>query len=169
MDQDRDQIREIEDARERVAQDVRSVAENANVVQRAKETVQGKVDDAKNAVGGTVQNAREQLSSARDNVQSSMQDVGRSMRENLRNTNLLENPMAMLIGGLAVGFLIGLVLPVTQFEAERIGPIAGDMKDRVRGAGSEVVRRGGEVIKETIEASREAASNAVREQMSDLG
>jgi len=75
----------------------------------------------------------------------------------------------MLIGGLAVGFLIGLVLPVTRFESERIGPIADDMKGRVREAGNEVVRRGGEVIKETIEGGRQAATNAVREQMSDIG
>ena len=169
MDQDRDQIREVEDARERVAQDVRSVAENANVVERTKEAVRGKMDDAKDTVSGTMQSARDRLSSARDNLASSMQGVGSTMRENIGNTNLMENPIGMLIGGLAVGFLIGLVLPVTRFESERIGPIADDMKGRVREAGNEVVRRGGEVIKETIEGGRQAATNAVREQMSDMG
>jgi ElaB/YqjD/DUF883 family membrane-anchored ribosome-binding protein len=169
MDQDRNQIREVEDARERVAQDVRSVAENANVVERTKETVRGKVNDAKDTVSDTVQGARDRLTSARDSLQSSVQDMGSSVRENIGNTNLMENPIAMLVGGLAVGFLIGLVLPVTRFEAERIGPIADDMKGRVRDAGTEVVRRGGEVIKETIDASRQAATNAVREQMNDMG
>lgn len=162
MDQNWDQSREVADARERVAQDVRSVAENANVVERAKETVQNRMDDAKSAVGGTVQGAR-------DSIQSSVQNIGSSVRDNLRDTNLMENPVAMLVGGLAVGFLIGLVLPVTRFENERIGPIAEDMKDRVREARSEVVRRGGEVIKETIDASKTAATNSLRDQVSDLG
>ncbi|HET7815380.1 MAG TPA: hypothetical protein VFL13_13520 [Candidatus Baltobacteraceae bacterium] len=164
MDQERDQVREVELARERVAQDVRNVAENANVVQRTKENVQGRIDDAKDAVGDRVSDVRDKLSDARDSLASNLG----SMRRNIGNVNPLENPVAMLIGGLAIGFLIGMVLPVTQFESERIGPITDDMKDRVRQAGSEVVRRGSEVIKETIEASREAATNSLREQTRDF-
>jgi hypothetical protein len=176
MDQDRNQVREIEQARERVAQDVRSVAENANVVERTKETVQGKVDDAKSAVGDKVRAASDKvraagdkLSDARDTMQTSVQSSMDSMRSNVGNMNFLENPLAMLVGGIAVGFLIGMVLPVSRFEAERIGPIADDMKDRVRGAGTEVMRRGGEVIKETIDASRQAATESLKEQARDLG
>jgi hypothetical protein len=81
----------------------------------------------------------------------------------------MENPIAMLVAGVAVGFLIGLVLPVTRFEAERIGPIADDMKDRMREKGTEVMRRGGEVIKETIDAGRQAATTSMREQARDMG
>jgi hypothetical protein len=50
MDQERYEFREVEDARERVADDVRSVAYNANVVERGKEAAQSKMDDAKHAV-----------------------------------------------------------------------------------------------------------------------
>jgi ElaB/YqjD/DUF883 family membrane-anchored ribosome-binding protein len=169
MDQDRDQLRQIEDARERVAQDVRSVAENANVVERTKETVQGKVDDAKSAMSDQVRSARDKLVDARDAVQQSMQTSMQSVRDNIGNSNLMENPIAMLVAGVAVGFLIGLVLPVTRFEAERIGPIADDMKDRMREKGTEVMRRGGEVIKETIDAGRQAATTSMREQARDMG
>lgn len=165
MDQERDQIRQVENARERVAQDVRSVAENANVVDRAKENVQGKVEEAKSTVSERVRGAREKLETARDSMRSSMEN----MRSNMGNTNPLENPIGMLLGGLAIGFLIGLALPVTRFEAERIRPITDDMKDRMRQAGSEVVRRGGEVIKETIEAGRDAANTSIREQARDMG
>lgn len=163
MDQERDQIREVEDARRRVAEDVRSVAENANVVERAKETAQNKMDDVRSTVGDRVQQVRDRLEDARDSVQQ-------SAREGMRNMpTMTENPIGMLIAGVAVGFLIGLALPVTRFESERIGPIAHDMKDKARQAGSEVVRRGGEVIKETISASREAATNSIREQTRDMG
>jgi ElaB/YqjD/DUF883 family membrane-anchored ribosome-binding protein len=169
MDQDRDQIRQIEDARERVAQDVRSVAENANVVERTKETVQGKVDDAKSVMSERVRTAREKLESARDNMQNSMQSTVENMRSNMGNMNPMENPLGMLIAGAAVGFLIGLVLPITRFESQRLGPVADDMKDRMRAAGTEVMRRGGEVIKETIDAGRQAAQSSLREQTRDLG
>ncbi len=155
MDQERDQIRQVEDARERVAADVRNVAENANVVERTKETVQGKVDDAKSMMGDRVRDARDKLEDARDTMQGSV----RSMASNIGNMNPMENPIGMLIAGLAVGFLIGMLLPVTRFEAERIGPITDDIKDRARQAGGEVMRRGTEVIIESIETSREATLN----------
>ncbi len=164
MDQERDQIREVEDARRRVAEDVRSVAENANVVERAKESAQNKMDDMKSSMGEKVQQARSKLQDARDRMQ-------RMAREGTQNMSLnpSENPIGMLIAGAAVGFLIGLALPVTRFESERIGPIAHDMKDKARQAGSEVVRRGGEVIKETISAGKDAASSSIREQTRDMG
>ncbi len=164
MDQDRNQVPEVEDARRRVAEDVRNVAENANVVERAKETAQNKMDDVKSSVGDRVQQARDKLLSARDQVQ----DMASSTTRNIR-LNPSDNPIGMLIAGVAVGFLIGLALPVTRFESERIGPIANDMKDKARQAGSEVVRRGGEVIKETISASRDAATNSIKEQTREMG
>jgi ElaB/YqjD/DUF883 family membrane-anchored ribosome-binding protein len=165
MDQERDQIREVEDARQRVASDVRSVAENANVVDRAKETVQSKMDDTKSKMSGRISDARDRLQSARDSMQRSMS----SMANNAGNMNPMENPIGMLLAGLAVGFLIGLALPVTRFESERFGPITDDVKDRMRQAGSEVMRRGSEVIKETIDAGREAATSSIQNQARDMG
>jgi hypothetical protein len=64
----------------------------------------------------------------------------------------LENPIGMLLAGMAAGFLVGMLLPVTRFESERIGPMTDQMKDRMREAGGEIMRRGGEVIKDTITA-----------------
>ena len=72
---------------------------------------------------------------------------------------MLRNPIALLIGGLAVGFLVGVLLPVSQFETERLKPIADDVKGRVADAGEAAVRRGQAVIKESIEAAQEAMSN----------
>jgi len=154
MDQERDQIRQVEDARRRVADDVRNVAENANVVERAKETAQNKIDDMRTGMGERVQQARDRLVDARDQIQ---------------RMSPSDNPIGMLIAGAAVGFLIGLAMPVTRFESERIGPLAQDMKDKARAAGTEVVRRSGEVIKETISAGKDAATNSIREQTRDMG
>jgi ElaB/YqjD/DUF883 family membrane-anchored ribosome-binding protein len=160
MDQERSEVRQVEDARERVAEDVRNVAYNANVVDRAKETAQGRVDDAKQMMSERVRDARGKLESARD-----------SMREMARNMpmNPAESPMGMLFAGLAVGFLIGMLLPVTRFESERLGPVTDEMKERMRQAGTEVMRRGGEVIKDTIDSAKETASSSIREQTRDMG
>src|SRR5438270_13584286 len=116
MDQERYEFREVEDARERVAEDVRSVAYNANVVERGKEAAQNKVDDAKQAVMDRMNSAKDAIGNA-------------GMR--VRNVTV-ENPMGMLLAGMAVGFLAGMLLPVTRFESERIGPMTDQMKDRMR-------------------------------------
>jgi hypothetical protein len=149
MDQERSEVRQVEDARERVAQDVRSMAENANVVDRAKETAQNRLQDV-----------RDRMEMARGQMQR--------MAQNMR-LNPTENPLGMLFAGLAVGFLVGLMLPVTRFESERIGPMTEGMKDRARELGSQVARRGSEVIKDTIEATKEAAGSSMREQMREMG
>lgn len=163
MDQERSEIRQVEDARRRVADDVRSVAQNANVVDRAKENVRGRIDDVKESVS-------DRVSGIRDTMQHSVQDMTGRMQSMRPNMSLsFDNPVAMLLGGLAVGFLVGLLLPVSRFESERLGPVAEDMRGRVEQARTEVVRRGGEVIKETIEAARESAGNSIREQTRDMG
>ncbi|HEV2261454.1 MAG TPA: hypothetical protein VGR69_04085 [Candidatus Rubrimentiphilum sp.] len=130
MDQERYESNEIMDARERVTEDVREVAYNANVVERA---------------------------------QHAMGEAGMRVRH-----MTVENPMAMLLAGMAVGFLIGMLLPVSRFEFERIGPIAEDMKDRARAAGGEMIRRGTEVIKESIKASGDGSTSMRPEQTSGM-
>jgi len=71
-----------------------------------------------------------------------------------------DNPMLMLLGGLAVGFVIGMLVPVSRFENEQLGPVADDLKGRVREAGAQAARRGGEVIKESIEAATETMTTS---------
>lgn len=164
MDQERNQVREVEDARRRVAEDVRNVAHSANVPERAKEMAHDKMEEVRGNVNERVQQVRSKLEDARETVRQAARNGTRNM-----SWNPAENPIGMLIAGAAVGFLIGLALPVTRFESERIGPLAHDMKDKARQAGTEVVRRGGEVIKETISASREAATSSIREQARGMG
>lgn len=81
--------------------------------------------------------------------------------------NVGDNPMLMLLGGLAVGFLIGMLIPVSRFENEQLGPVADDLKGRVREAGAQAARRGGEVIKESIEAATESMTTTSRQGSTD--
>jgi len=74
-----------------------------------------------------------------------------------------DNPMLMLLGGLAVGFVVGMLVPVSRLENEQLGPVADDLRGRVREAGTQAVRRGGEVIKESIEAATESMATSSQE------
>jgi len=113
----------------------------ATVIERTKEAAQNKVHDAKEALEAAGTRVR---------------DVA------------VENPMSMLLAGMAVGFLIGMMLPVSRFESERIGPMTEEVKDRVREAGGEMMRRGSEVIKDTIEGTKEAAKASIRAQTAEM-
>ena len=106
--------------------------------ERGKEAAQNKIDDAKGAVMDRVRGVT------------------------------VENPIGMLLAGVAIGFLVGMMLPVSRFESERIGPMTDQMKDKMREAGGEIVRRGGEVIKDTIEATKEAATASIRTQTAEM-
>jgi len=95
------------------------------------------------------------------------EEPGRFDAARERLAGFAENPAVMLLGGMALGFLAGLLLPVSRYESERLRPLAEDVKDRVREAGGEVMWRGTEVLKETIDATRDAAVESLRQQTSE--
>lgn len=76
-----------------------------------------------------------------------------AVKDAMSNVQPADNPMLMLLGGLAVGFVVGMLVPVSRFENENLGPVADDLKSRARKAGAHAARRGSEVIKESIEAA----------------
>lgn len=115
-----------------------------------RDEIRGQVNDTPESVSGDAQDV-----SQNRNVVARAREMG---------ANLTDNPIAMLLGGLAVGFLVGLMLPVSRFESQRVRPIADDLKGRAREVGQEAMRRGSEVLKDTIEAGREAAVQAIRQQ-----
>jgi hypothetical protein len=78
------------------------------------------------------------------------------------------NPLGLAIGGAAVGFIAGLLVPSTRIESERIGPMADDVKSTAAEAGREALDRGKQVVQETGEAALETAKERSREQGEEL-
>src|SRR5918996_6031447 len=48
-----------------------------------------------------------------------------------------ENPLGLAIGGIAVGFLAGLLVPTSRIEDEKIGPMAEQVREQVKQTGQE--------------------------------
>jgi hypothetical protein len=67
-----------------------------------------------------------------------------------------ENPLGLGIGALAAGFIAGLLIPSTKVEDEKIGPLADDVKEKVRETGQEAVERGKRVAEDAAAAAKEA-------------
>jgi hypothetical protein len=144
MGQDPGQIREdIERTREQMSDTVGAIGYKADVPSRTKEKVTEKKDAVISKVTGGTPDADEVKHGAR-------QAKGIAQ----------ENPLGLAIGGAAVGFLVGLALPSTPVEDEKLGPMADDVKAKAQETGREALERGKQVAQDAAEAAKETAQES---------
>jgi flagellar motor protein MotB len=79
-----------------------------------------------------------------------------------------ENPLGLAIGAVATGFLAGLAMPSTRVEDEKLGPVAEQVRDKVKETGQEAVERGKQVAQEVASTATETAKQQTREQGQEL-
>jgi gas vesicle protein len=152
MGQDPGAIRQdIEDTRERMGDTVEALGYKADVPTRAKDAVSSRVESVKTKVSGSTPDSGQMKRGAR-------QAAGVAQ----------ENPLGLAIGATAVGFVAGLLIPSTRVEDEKIGPMADQVKDKVRDTGQEAVERGKEVAQQAAQSAKETAQEAGREQAEEL-
>jgi hypothetical protein len=76
-----------------------------------------------------------------------------------------ENPIGLALGGVAAGFLVGMVLPSSKIEDERIGPVADQVKETAVETGQEALERGrevaGQVAGQAVEGAKEVGQEAM--------
>ena len=79
-----------------------------------------------------------------------------------------ENPMGLAIGGAAVGFVLGLIVPSTRVEDEKIGETADQVKDMVKESGQEALDRGKQVAQEAVGAAKATAKDSAQEHGAEM-
>jgi gas vesicle protein len=147
-----DQIRsEIEDTRERVGETVDALAYKADVPTRAKDWLGEKKDAVTSMVSGSTPDG--------ENVKRRMHGLRRTAER---------NPVGLAIGGAALGFVAGLLVPSTRIEDERIGPMSDELKSTAADAGREAVERGKDVMQEAGQAAVETAEKRGRQASQEL-
>jgi hypothetical protein len=138
---------EIEETRSRMGETVDAIGYKTDVKQR----VSDKASALKSRVTGAVPDA------------DSVQERGR------RVAGMAEqNPLGLLIGSAAVGFVVGLLAPATRVEDERVGAVADDLKERARATGQEAVERGKEVARDAASSAADTARERGREESAEL-
>jgi hypothetical protein len=159
MGQESHEIRaEIEDTRSRMGDTVEALAHKADVPGRVKESITDKTHRFREQMGGTASRVSDATPDSGDLKDGAKQAVGVAQ----------ENPIGLAIGGVAVGFLAGMVVPSTRVEDERVGPIADDVKDRVKETGQEALERGKQVAQDTAQSAAETAKESGREQAEQM-
>ena len=112
MDERTGEIRQaIEETRARVGDEVEALSYKTDVGARLDDYV----DEKKEAVASTVRGAKESVTGAVGSVVPTKRRL-RSVKDTAER-----NPMGLVVGGVAVGFVAGLLLPSTRVEEEHIG------------------------------------------------
>ena len=169
MGKDPDQIRrEIEDTRDRMGDTVDALAYKADVPNRVKDNIADRVGGAKSAIGG----AATKLTSAvtgtagrvTDSVGEKLPDADDVRHGAERTVSMIkENPLGVLLSGVAAGFLIGSLLPKTDLEDERLGELSDNLKSQAKNVGSQALEHSKTVLRETAEAAKDSAQAHAQE------
>ena len=181
MGQDPDAIRQdIEQTRAEMSDTVEAVGYKADVPSRAKDAVSEKVENVKSKVSDTASRAKEAVvgtaSRAGDSVSGTASRVGDAtpsrgeVKQQTRRVAGMakENPLGLAIGAAAIGFLAGLAVPSTRVEDERLGPVADQVKDKVKETGQEALDRGKQVAQEVASTAADTAKQSTQEQGQEL-
>ena len=103
------------------------------------------LDQARDAVADAYETSREKAAEAYAAAREKAKAAGKTASESLET-----NPIAAVLGGIAVGVLIGALLPRTEREAQALGTVG----EKLQGAAREAV---------------DAAKDAGRDKLAELG
>jgi len=178
--------REIEETRDRMGDTVDALAYKADVPSRMKDNISDKVGGVKAAISGAaskvtgaVTGGTSRVSDAASGTGSRVGSTVSGMRSRLGEAMpdaddvkygarravgmAVENPIGLMIGGLAAGFLAGLMVPASRFENEQIGDVADNLKEQIKATGQEAVQHGKAVMQDVAQAAGQAATQSAQD------
>ena len=170
MGQEPDRIREeIEQTRAEMSETVDALGYKADVKSRAKENLQDKRDSAKESILGV----KDKIVGAGGSVTSGVSDRApdsAQVKQTARQAKSVaqENPLGLAIGAVAVGFLAGMLIPSTRVEDEKIGPIADDVKEKVKETGQEALEHGKQVAQDAAQSAQETVKESGQEHAQEV-
>jgi gas vesicle protein len=153
---------ELEETRFRVGEQVEALSYKTDVGARLDDYV----DEKKQAVTSKVTGAKDALASAFGGTVPDGRSMSRRMRS-LRST-ARSNPLGLAVGGAAVGFVAGLLVPSTRIEDEHIGDVADRVKQTASEAGHEALEHGKDVAESAMQTVRQEGAEHGRELASEL-
>jgi gas vesicle protein len=156
MGQEPSQIRqEIEDTRSEMGDTVDALAHKADVKTRVKESIADKRDRVVGQLRGTTGKVGEATPDGQQLKEGAHRAVGVAE----------ENPVGLALAGVAGGFLVGMLMPSTRIEDERVGPLADTVKETAVETGQEALDRGkdvaGQVAEQAVEDVKDAGRDAL--------
>ena len=144
---------EIEETRERMSDTVDAIAYKADVPGRVQDAVADKMNDVKTTIAMTTRAVRDAIPDPKEVQQGTMRAM----------SSIAENPLGLFFGSVALGFMVGSLLPTTEIENRRLRPVSDQLKGTAQAAGSQLLKEGKAVVRDTIEAAKGAATQSAIE------
>ncbi len=152
MGQDPEASREqIEQTRDEMSDTVEALGHKADVKGRAKGAIADKTDALRSKVTGSTPDTG-------DVKQGAKQAVGVAQ----------ENPLGLAVGGIAAGFLFGMLIPSTRIENEKLGELSDQVKQQAKETGQEALERGKQVAQDAADSATETVQEKGQEQAQEL-
>jgi Protein of unknown function (DUF3618) len=159
MGEDASNIREeIEQTRAEMGDTVDALTHKTDVKSRVKESLTDKRERLRTQMAGTGARISDAAPDGEEFKEGARQVVGIAE----------ENPIGLALGGLAAGFLAGMLLPSTKLEDQRVGPMADELKSKAKETAEEAVERGKEMTSQVAKQAVETAKEAGREEAEAL-
>ena len=150
MGEDPDRIRrEIEATRNEMGETLDALTYKADVKSRAKESLMGTKESIKSKVVGV----------------SDATPDGEQVKDGARRAAGVaqENPLGLVVGSIAAGFIVGLLLPSSRVEDRKLGPVADDVKEKAKETGQEALERGQQVAQDAAQSAQQTVQEKGRE------
>ena len=143
------------------------MGEDPNAIRAEIERTRADMGDTVDALGykaDVKSRAKDRIGETKDRLTGKVSDVTPDGRQVRRAAGVAqENPLGLAIGGIAVGFLAGMLVPSSRVEDEKIGPVADQVKDQIKETGQEAVERGKDVAQQAAETAKEAGQQHAEE------
>ena len=170
MGQEPDEIRgRIEQTRNEMGETIDALGYKADVPARAKDKVTGTVERARESVTGTVDSIKEAVGGSASSVKEATPDRQQVAGQARHAAGVAQkNPLGLAVGSVAAGFLVGMLLPSSRVEDERIGPMADDVKEHAAEVGHEALEHGKQVAKEAAQSAASTVGESAGQHAEEL-
>jgi hypothetical protein len=159
MGEDPSAIREeIEQTRARMGDTVEAIGYKTDVKSRAKDSLQDKVTGVRKRITGVKSSVGDATPSTGDVKQGARQAVGVAQA----------NPLGLGMAAIAGGFLLGMLVPSTKIEDEKLGPVSSEVKEKAKETAQEAVDRGKQVAQEAASSAADTAKEQGKQQAEEL-
>ena len=148
------------------------MGEGTSAIREDIERTRGEMGETVEALGyktDVKSRARDKVTGVKDRVVGAAPDTGEAKDQAKKAVSVAqENPLGLALGAVGVGFLVGLLVPSTSVENEKLGPMADEVKEKARETGEEALERGKQVAQEAAGAAKETAQEQGQEHAEKL-
>jgi hypothetical protein len=138
-----------------------AIGYRADVPARTKDKVTGTVDRARESLAGTMDSIKDTVAGTASSVKDATPDAHQVSGQARQAVGVAQqNPLGLALGSIAAGFLLGMLLPSTRLEDERMGAAADQVKDLAAEVGHDAMEHGKDLAQEAIDRGTEVAKEA---------